>query len=67
MGWFFAVNGKPVEGTFNPNSILNQVPQDDSNAETPKNATIDDLLVATGLAADGESSVSLGDDELKYV
>ncbi|XP_055937481.1 histone lysine demethylase PHF8-like isoform X2 [Argiope bruennichi] len=57
-------NGKPVEGTFNPNSILNQVPQDDSNAETPKNATIDDLLVATGLAADGESSVSLGDDEL---
>ncbi|PRD23969.1 UNVERIFIED_CONTAM: kdm7a [Trichonephila clavipes] len=58
------VNGKPVEGSFNPNSLLNQPPHDDSNADTPKNATIDDLLLASGLAVDGDSSVSLGDDEL---
>ncbi|KAG8186564.1 hypothetical protein JTE90_020863 [Oedothorax gibbosus] len=57
-------NGKPVEGSFNPNSILAQPAQDDSNADAPKNATIDDLLVATGLANDGESSASVDEDEL---
>ncbi|GIY95187.1 histone lysine demethylase PHF8 [Caerostris extrusa] len=58
-------NGKPLEGSFNPNSFLNNVPHsDDNNVDTPKNATIDDLLVATGLAVDGENSVSLGEDEL---
>ncbi|XP_042896884.1 histone lysine demethylase PHF8 isoform X2 [Parasteatoda tepidariorum] len=55
-------NGKGLDA-FNPGSILSP-PQDDSNAETPKNATIDDLLVATGLAVDGESSASLDDVEL---
>ncbi|XP_035224740.1 lysine-specific demethylase 7B-like, partial [Stegodyphus dumicola] len=60
-------NGKPVEGSFNSVSsglLSPPPPQDDSNAEVPKNATIDDLLVATGLAVETESSVSLDEDVL---
>lgn len=54
-----------MDGNFNPDHLLAHHNQDDSN-EVPKNATIDDLLVATGLAVDTESnSVSLGTAELK--
>lgn len=62
---FYLVNSKGMDGNFNPDHLLAHHNQDDSN-EVPKNATIDDLLVATGLAVDAESnSVSLGAAELK--
>ncbi|XP_054711252.1 histone lysine demethylase PHF8-like [Uloborus diversus] len=60
----FSFNGKPVDSNLHQNSMFIPPPQEDSNAEVPKNATIDDLLVATGLAVDNESSVSLDEDDL---